>query len=222
MSMDRRKFLRLAGASALLIPGLAQAKKAKKKKGGGEEPDHTDNGMPRKTPIPETEAEKEFDKLSAKDRAAKLGRPIAHPYNITPGEAKLPPWDLGRNSSSDKWMLMFRGNASHTFYGSGTVAAEPKLLWKFRMADFSTLHHGTPFVWKGTGWSGQSLRYGDYVWVGSTGGHFHCFEAQHRQAGLVRSPPSACTRARPASTRTGSTARTSTTTCAASTPPTAS
>lgn len=106
-----------------------------------------------------------------------LGLPDPKPYKFKPSIAKLPAWTLGDASQHDKWTLMFRGNLSHTFYGSGTVPAEPKLLWKFEMAEYATLKHGEPTVWKGSGWTGQSLRYGDYVWIGSTGGHMHCFEA---------------------------------------------
>jgi hypothetical protein len=43
---------------------------------------------------------------------------------------------------------------------------------------------------KGTGWTGQSLRYGDFVLVGSTGGHLHCFEAM-TASWCGCSPPSA-------------------------------
>src|SRR5262245_6024288 len=82
------------------------------------------------------------------------------------GSGKLPPWTHGGTSSAPDAMLMFRGNPSHTFYGTGPVPAQkPKILWKHRMIDFPSLYYGEPFVWRGTGWTGQAIVYGDYVWV---------------------------------------------------------
>jgi eukaryotic-like serine/threonine-protein kinase len=104
--------------------------------------------------------------------------PAKDPYGHTNREAKLPAWD-GSTSSDSKpgSMRMFRGSLAHTYYGSGTVPEKPVLKWKFRMSDLDTLKHGEAVTWKGTGWTGQALKVGDYVFVGSTGGHFHCFDA---------------------------------------------
>ena len=158
MGIDRRRFLQLAAAGLVAAPALAHAgKKAAK---------------PKAPPPPKGKGGDKVPEWQA------LGRPDRNPYKHTNVEAKLPAWD-GSNSSESKpgSMRMFRGNLTHTYYGSGTVPENPKLLWKFRMADFATLKHGEPITWRGTGWSGQTLKYGDYVFVGSTGGHFHCFEA---------------------------------------------
>ncbi|MCB9564909.1 MAG: PQQ-binding-like beta-propeller repeat protein [Kofleriaceae bacterium] len=104
--------------------------------------------------------------------------PARDPYGIKNRKATLPDWDGSTSSASVPGsMRMFRGNLSHTYYGSGTVPSNPTLKWKFRMSDLATLKHGKPVTWQGTGWTGQALKYGDYVFVGSTGGHFHCFEA---------------------------------------------
>jgi len=90
----------------------------------------------------------------------------------------LPPWPHGGTSSSKDAMLMFRGNPSHTFYGTGPVSRDkPKILWKHRMEDFESLYYGEPFVWRGTGWTGQPIVYGGYVWIGSQGRSLYCYEA---------------------------------------------
>lgn len=105
--------------------------------------------------------------------------PVKDPYGHTNQVAKLPAWDGATTSDSVPGsMRMFRGNLAHGYYGSGTVPENPRLVWKFRMSDLSTMKHGKPTVWSGTGWTGQALKHGDYVFVGSTGGHFHCFEAK--------------------------------------------
>jgi len=94
------------------------------------------------------------------------------------GTVTLPAWTHGASSTASDAMLMFRGNPSHTFYGTGPVpASTPKILWKHRMIDFPSLYYGEPFVWRGTGWTGQALVYGGYVWVGSQGRSLYCFEA---------------------------------------------
>lgn len=117
--------------------------------------------------------------LLPRDAAAEdVGRPARNPYNHQNRVAALPKWDgkTSSESTTDSYR-MFRGNLTHTYYGSGKLPKQPKLLWKFRMADFTTLKHGKRWTWQGTGWTGQTLKYGDYVFVGSTGGHLHCFEA---------------------------------------------
>ncbi len=110
--------------------------------------------------------------------ATPAGFPPKNPYDHTNQVAKLPAWDGATSSASVAGsMRMFRGNLAHDYYGSGKVSEAPRLAWKFRMWDFATKKHGSPIVWKGTGWTGQVLHHAGYVWVGSTGGHFHCFDA---------------------------------------------
>jgi outer membrane protein assembly factor BamB len=104
--------------------------------------------------------------------------PAADPYQHKNTVAQLPPWHGADHSDSvPGTMMMFRGNASHTYYGAGKLGTDLKLKWRFRMWDFQTTKHGEPYLWQGTGWTGQTLHVGNYVFVGSTGGHFHCFEA---------------------------------------------
>ncbi len=107
------------------------------------------------------------------------GRITKKPYpdhvNTT---AKLPAWDGSTTSESVPGsMRMFRGNMAGTYYGSGKLSEKLELKWKFRMSDFKTTLLGKPHKWSGTGWTGQTLKYGDYVFAGDVGGHLHCWEA---------------------------------------------
>jgi outer membrane protein assembly factor BamB len=120
--------------------------------------------------------------LTAAPALAKVkhGKKTPHkdPYGHTNRVAELPAWDGSTSSDSRPGsMRMFRGNRTHTYYGSGTLPEKPKLVWKFRMSDLATEKHGEAVTWSGTGWTGQALKHGDYVFVASTGGHLHCFEA---------------------------------------------
>jgi outer membrane protein assembly factor BamB len=154
MQLSRRRFLQLTGAGVVALSGTAHARKptAAKKKGAGQRAGGVVHG----------------EKVPAKD-----------PYGHKNREAKLPPWDGATTSDSVPGSTrMFRGNLTHTYYGSGSVPENPRLVWKFRMSDLATLKHGKPTTWSGTGWTGQALKHGDYVFVGSVGGHFHCFEAR--------------------------------------------
>ena len=126
--------------------------------------------------LPRRRAEARTRKKPRLEHGTKV--PAKDPYGHVNRTATLPAWD-GSTSTASKpgSMRMFRGNPAHDYYGSGTLSESPSLLWKFRMSDLSTEKHGKPTVWSGTGWTGQALKHGDYVFVGSTGGHFHCFEA---------------------------------------------
>ncbi|MCH9764848.1 MAG: hypothetical protein K0U34_02490, partial [Alphaproteobacteria bacterium] len=72
--------------------------------------------------------------------------------------AKLPDWAYGSNSVADDAMLMFRGNGTHTFYGTGPIPEKaPKVAWRFRTAARRTTLRGKPVVWSGTGWTGTAV-----------------------------------------------------------------
>ncbi|MEM7600117.1 MAG: PQQ-binding-like beta-propeller repeat protein, partial [Verrucomicrobiota bacterium] len=88
-------------------------------------------------------------------------------------EATLSPWPYGKSSTSEDTVLMFRGNPSHTFYGTGPIANRYKVLWKKKLASYSV--GGTR--WAGTGWTGTAVKLGDYVYVGSVGRKVYCFDA---------------------------------------------
>lgn len=87
----------------------------------------------------------------------------------------LPEWAYGESSFSTETMLMFRGNPRHTFYGTGPLPGQLKILWKFRMDDFVTTLRGEPKTWSGTGWTGQASTVGGYVFVGSQDRHLYCW-----------------------------------------------
>jgi len=92
--------------------------------------------------------------------------------------ATLPAWDGATSSESVPGsMRMFRGNLAGTYYGSGGLPDRLRVIWRFRMSDFATRLRGKPVRWQGSGWTGQALKYGNYVFAGSVGGHFHCWEA---------------------------------------------
>jgi len=110
-------------------------------------------------------------------RADDYGLPVPNPYGHKNQVANLPAWDGGTSCDSVPGsMRMFRGNLTHSYYGSGTLSENLRLVWKFRTLDFHTKFRDQPHVWTGCGWTGQALVYGDYVFAGTTGGHFHCWE----------------------------------------------
>ncbi|MCG8425593.1 MAG: PQQ-binding-like beta-propeller repeat protein [Proteobacteria bacterium] len=90
---------------------------------------------------------------------------------------ELGPWRYGDGSFASDTVLMFRGNPAHTFYGTGPVPKQPRLRWKYRMADFETQLRGQTITWSGTGWTGTAAKLGNYVFVGSVGRQVYAFEA---------------------------------------------
>ncbi|MCP3972073.1 MAG: PQQ-binding-like beta-propeller repeat protein [Rhodobacteraceae bacterium] len=119
----------------------------------------------------------------------------------TPAEAKtkltLPRWRYGKGSYADDTVLMFRGNPSHTFYGTGPVPDAPRLHWSHKMPAVVRTRSGV--VWAGTGWTGSASKLGDYVFVGSAGGAVYAYEAytgkvawQYQQSGARMFKGSLC------------------------------
>ena len=56
-------------------------------------------------------------------------------------------------------VLMFRGNPTRTYYGTGPALRDPQVRWRYpsrRMCGDSD-HHGQPLEWCGTGWTGQPV-----------------------------------------------------------------
>ncbi|MEM9029496.1 MAG: PQQ-binding-like beta-propeller repeat protein [Pseudomonadota bacterium] len=92
---------------------------------------------------------------------------------------KLSPWAYGPHSVASDTVLMFRGNGPHTFYGTGPISERaPEVRWRFRTSVIRNTVRGTPMVWAGTGWTGTAVKLGDYVFVGSVGGHVYALDAQ--------------------------------------------
>ncbi|MFT7583199.1 MAG: outer membrane protein assembly factor BamB [Myxococcota bacterium] len=150
--IDRRNFLKATGgiAATTLVTGSAHAKRRKKRKQRGSDIPVLGTG-------------------EGRDLAAEShGGPLA-----------LPAWGYHTTSAATDAMLMFRGNPTHTFYGTGPVPDKvPEVRWKQRMQDFESLYYGTPHVWSGTGWTGQAVVYGGYVFIGSQGRHIYAYEAE--------------------------------------------
>lgn len=99
---------------------------------------------------------------------------------LTPPSAPLPlpAWAYGRTSAATDTVLMFRGNPSHTFYGTGPIAAEPKQLWTFKLGYLERMLRGKPKRWVGVGWTGQASKLGDWVFVGAVDGHLYALNAE--------------------------------------------
>lgn len=159
MSASRRTFLTwstLSAATLIADPALARGKKRKRGKG-----------------------DRKKGKMNARMRARLEKQNQAGPVFEPPEKPlELPAWKYGKNSYGDDSVLMFRGNPTHTFYGTGPVADKLRVHWKYRMTDFHTELRGKKKVWAGTGWTGTAIKLGDYVFIGSVGRHFYALEAK--------------------------------------------
>jgi eukaryotic-like serine/threonine-protein kinase len=90
----------------------------------------------------------------------------------------LPAWRYGHSSVAADTVLMFRGNGSHTFYGTGAIPeTAPQVRWRHRTATIDNVVRGVPTRWAGTGWTGTAVKLGGYVYVGSVGGVAYAYEA---------------------------------------------
>ena len=75
----------------------------------------------------------------------------ARPEGIVPGST------VGRAWGSTPGFLMFRGNPTRTFYGTGPIADSPEQIWRYPsdpMCSQST-NLGETTTWCGMGWTGQ-------------------------------------------------------------------
>jgi outer membrane protein assembly factor BamB len=84
--------------------------------------------------------------------------------------------DLDSLVYSYKGMTQFRGNPTHTFYGTGEIPEqEPGILWSFRTGQIFSKTLATP--WEGLGWTGQPAvsveTNGTFVYVASLDGHVY-------------------------------------------------
>lgn len=89
-----------------------------------------------------------------------LMRPI--PEHVTP-YVRLPapfarPDGIGVPVGTTRGLTMFRGNPTRTFYGTGPVPREPRVLWRYPagrpMCAISYVGRLAP-LWCGSGWTGQ-------------------------------------------------------------------
>ncbi len=111
------------------------------------------------------------------DMPGKLMKPDVKP-ELHGKPLDLPRWKYGKQSTSTETMLMFRGNPTHTFYGTGPLSENPKKIWEHEHRTFKTWLRGHRITWTGTGWTGQPARLGDYVFIGSTGQRVYAYEAE--------------------------------------------
>jgi outer membrane protein assembly factor BamB len=116
---------------------------------------------------------------------ARAPAPLEDPHEPAPApgggelDGEFPEWTLGDDSASPNTVLMFRGNPTHTFYGTGPLSTQPQVLWRKQLGSYAgTRPDGTTFRWAGTGWTGQAIRWGARVYFGSVDTKFYCLDAQ--------------------------------------------
>jgi outer membrane protein assembly factor BamB len=77
----------------------------------------------------------------------------------------LNPW-VDRSTVGQRWgsadvqgVLMFRGNPTNTWYGSGPIPATPEIKWKFPDSPMcsSSTDLGVTSTWCGNGWTGEPV-----------------------------------------------------------------
>ncbi len=70
---------------------------------------------------------------------------------------RVTPETVGRPWGSVDGLTMFRGNPTRTYYGTGPVARDPQVLWRFPDSPMcgNSPVGGEDKVWCGSGWTGQ-------------------------------------------------------------------
>src|SRR5690606_3237470 len=171
--MNRRRFLRTtaeASAAALLI-GC----------GGRDRPIAATTPAGRSAPPPPGPAAPEPPPAITQPTPPAEPPPAPEPPAPIGGgelDSDFPEWTLGEDSASPNTVLMFRGNPTHTFHGTGPLPDRPRLPWKRKLGEFrGRKADGTEQHWVGTGWSGQPVRWGKRVYVGAVDTSFYCFHA---------------------------------------------
>lgn len=81
--------------------------------------------------------------------------------SVTSGQVRqpgdIPSWTVGQPWGTVQGLVMFRGNPTRTYYGSGPIADPPTQLWRYPdspMCSQST-NLGETTTWCGMGWTGQ-------------------------------------------------------------------
>ncbi|MDY0004996.1 MAG: PQQ-like beta-propeller repeat protein, partial [Polyangia bacterium] len=170
--MDRRQFLGALGGLTLSSCGRKAAPPRRGKGGGGSSGDGTDlEGSP---PRP----------LEGSGQGRTSGHDAGHGGAVPDGgaagggaaDAGAPRQASGTEGPD---VPMFRGNPSHTFYGTGPLAESLTVLWKHRMGTFVSpaAAHRKEKPWTGTGWTGTAVAVGDRVYVGSLDSNLYAYEA---------------------------------------------
>jgi outer membrane protein assembly factor BamB len=101
-----------------------------------------------------------------------LPPPTSHPAPTTttslvttttypPREAgTVPSWTVGQPWGETIGLTMFRGNPTRTFYGTGPLPAQPRVLWSYPADGLmcgSSSVAGVSSQWCGSGWTGQPV-----------------------------------------------------------------
>jgi outer membrane protein assembly factor BamB len=89
---------------------------------------------------------------------------------------------IGEPWGSTEGLLMFRGNPTNTWYGTGPVPETPEVMWQYPdgpMCSEST-DLGVTSTWCGNGWTGQPV-----IWVRPDGVHELIFGAYDRRLHFV-------------------------------------
>jgi len=77
----------------------------------------------------------------------------------------------------------FRGDATRSVQGTGTVPRNPVVRWSFETGErVETLASGGHRTWKGTGWSGQAALAGGRVYIPGLDGVCYCRDADTGEA----------------------------------------
>lgn len=76
-------------------------------------------------------------------------------------------------------VTMFRGNPSHTFYGTGPISDGLVEKWRFKMGSFlsKATAHREEKRWSGTGWTGTAVFVDGRVFIGSQDSRLYCIDA---------------------------------------------
>jgi hypothetical protein len=72
-----------------------------------------------------------------------------------PGDTRKAGSFYGPIQTEFEGLIMFRGNASRTYYGEGPVPTNPQILWEFGPMSGSSTDGANTSNWTGTGWTGQ-------------------------------------------------------------------
>lgn len=115
----------------------------------------------------------------ASERAHDAGKPVLEAARQpVPRPSGFPKWASGRHSYDPSTVLMFRGNPRRAFYGTGPLGRDLMLRWYRPTETFmSTGADGVTRRWGGIGWTGQPVRWGQYIFVGSNDANLYCWDA---------------------------------------------
>jgi len=98
---------------------------------------------------------------------------VSYPGLILADDKKKPTTGAGVD------VPMFRGNPSHTHYGTGPIADKLAVRWKYKMGVYVSpaAAHRKERKWIGTGWTGTAIYVGGKVIIGSLDSKLYCFDA---------------------------------------------